>query len=57
MSPKDPLLEPFHYLCQLPGKEIRTLLIKAFDRWLQVPKEKLDLIIQIIGMLHHASLL
>jgi geranylgeranyl diphosphate synthase type 3 len=57
LSPHDPLLEPYVYLCQHPGKEIRTLLIKAFDRWLGVPKEKLELITQVIEMLHNSSLL
>ncbi|KAJ3289729.1 Geranylgeranyl pyrophosphate synthase [Rhizoclosmatium sp. JEL0117] len=51
------LLEPFVYLTQQRGKEIRTKLIKAFDAWLKVPEDKLKLISEIIEMLHTASLL
>jgi geranylgeranyl diphosphate synthase type 3 len=51
------LLEPFHYLCSQPGKEIRTKLVEAFDHWLQVDSTELDIIKRSIEMLHNASLL
>ncbi|KAL1919268.1 uncharacterized protein VTP21DRAFT_1960 [Calcarisporiella thermophila] len=51
------LLEPFHYLCKNPGKEIRTTLIDAFDQWLQVPKQELGVITNVVEMLHNCSLL
>ncbi|KAI8610655.1 quemao protein [Chytriomyces sp. MP71] len=51
------LLEPYLYLTQNRGKEIRTKLINAFDLWLKVPSDKLRLIAEIIEMLHTASLL
>ncbi|TPX72446.1 hypothetical protein CcCBS67573_g05878 [Chytriomyces confervae] len=51
------LLEPFLYLTQARGKEIRTKLVNAFDAWLKVPADKLKLISEIIEMLHTASLL
>lgn len=51
------LLEPYTYITQVPGKEIRTLLIDAFNVWLKVPDEKLDVIKEATKMLHNASLL
>ncbi|KAI7896688.1 geranylgeranyl pyrophosphate synthase [Mucor mucedo] len=54
---EDILLEPFHYLCSNPGKDVRAKMIEAFDAWLQVPKEDLIVITRVIEMLHSASLL
>jgi len=51
------LLEPFTYLLQHPGKEIRSKLIDAFDIWLNVPKVELKIIKDVIEMLHTSSLL
>lgn len=51
------VLAPYDYLRQHPGKDIRSLLIHAFDGWLNIPKSSLDVIKEIIGMLHTASLL
>ncbi|KAI9331158.1 geranylgeranyl pyrophosphate synthase-like protein [Obelidium mucronatum] len=51
------LLEPFVYLTQARGKEIRSKLVHAFDLWLKVPQDKLNVISEIIEMLHTASLL
>ncbi|KAI8882275.1 geranylgeranyl pyrophosphate synthase, partial [Backusella circina FSU 941] len=51
------LLEPFHYLCSNPGKDVRSKLIDAFDAWLNVPKDQLAVITRVIEMLHSASLL
>ncbi|KAI9353061.1 geranylgeranyl pyrophosphate synthase [Zopfochytrium polystomum] len=51
------LLEPYHYLTQQGGKEIRTKLILAFDKWLHVPQGKLAAITEIVKMLHTASLI
>jgi len=51
------LLEPFNYLIQHPGKEIRSKLIDAFDIWLNVPKVELKIIKDVIEMLHTSSLL
>ncbi|KAI1360210.1 isoprenoid synthase domain-containing protein [Xylaria arbuscula] len=48
---------PFDYLLQQPGKDIRTKLISAFNVWLDVPKETLDIISKVVAMLHTASLL
>lgn len=51
------ILGPYLYLCEHPGKEIRSKLIDAFDHWLRVPGEKLSIIRRVIEMLHTASLL
>ena len=51
------LLEPYNYLRQHPGKEVRSKLILAFESWLPLDLQKRDTIIQIIEMLHTASLM
>ncbi|OBZ85510.1 Geranylgeranyl pyrophosphate synthase [Choanephora cucurbitarum] len=54
---EDILLEPYNYLISHPGKEIRTKLISAFNSWLDVPKDAVDVINKVVGMLHNASLM
>lgn len=51
------LLGPFEYLYGHPGKDIRSQLIAAFNKWLAVPPERLEVITRVVGMLHTASLL
>jgi len=51
------LMSPYKYICQIPGKQIRTKLSAAFNHWLQIPKEKLTIISEVIQMLHNASLM
>ncbi|KAI4181536.1 MAG: hypothetical protein L6R41_006569 [Letrouitia leprolyta] len=51
------LLGPFDYMMNHPGKDIRRHLIAAFNAWLQVPPDSLEIITKVIGMLHTASLL
>lgn len=51
------LLGPYEYLDAHPGKDIRSQLIAAFNEWLEVPPESLEVITKVIGMLHTASLL
>ena len=51
------LLGPFEYLYDHPGKDIRKVLITAFNAWLEVPEESLNIITKVVGMLHTASLL
>ncbi|KAK1589710.1 polyprenyl synthetase [Colletotrichum navitas] len=48
---------PFDYLSALPGKDFRSQLIQAFNVWLEVPQESIDVITNVVGMLHTASLL
>ncbi|XP_076317982.1 terpene synthase-like [Tachypleus tridentatus] len=51
------LLQPFNYILQVPGKQIRSKLTKAFNHWLNVPLEKCQVISEVVQMLHNASLL
>ncbi|KAI9750002.1 MAG: hypothetical protein M4579_006644 [Chaenotheca gracillima] len=51
------LFGPYDYMINHPGKEIRTQLIGAFNKWLKVPPESLTVITKVIGMLHTSSLL
>lgn len=55
--PNDKLLEPYNYLRQIPGKDVRGHLIDAFNVWLQIPADKVAAIKKIIDALHTASLL
>lgn len=56
-SMEDTLLAPFEYLSQVPGKEIRTVMINAFNQWLQLDKGKLAAISNVVRKLHTASLM
>ncbi|KAJ5880891.1 Phyllocladan-16-alpha-ol synthase [Penicillium subrubescens] len=51
------VLGPFDYLESLPGKNMRSKFIQAFNTWLQVPQEHLEVVERVITMLHNASLL
>ncbi|KAM7358911.1 geranylgeranyl pyrophosphate synthase quemao [Cochliomyia hominivorax] len=51
------LLQPFAYIQQIPGKQFRSQLSVAFNYWLHIPDEKLQLIGEIVQMLHNSSLL
>ncbi|KAI9597218.1 isoprenoid synthase domain-containing protein [Syncephalis fuscata] len=51
------LLEPYNYLLQNPGKEIRSKMIEAFNQWLNVPEAQLTVITRVVEMLHTSSLL
>ena len=51
------LLEPFNHINSVPGKDIRGTMIAAFNKWLQVPGEKLETISRVVSMLHTASLM
>ncbi|KAI4937472.1 uncharacterized protein J4E92_002203 [Alternaria infectoria] len=51
------LLGPYDYLYGHPGKDIRSQCIAAFNLWLKVPPERLEIITKVVGMLHTASLL
>mmetsp|Transcript_25871 Transcript_25871/g.30614 ORF Transcript_25871/g.30614 Transcript_25871/m.30614 type:complete len:329 (+) Transcript_25871:72-1058(+) len=56
-SPDESLLEAFRYINQIPGKDIRGKLIDSFQKWLDIPEEKILVIKEIITELHNASLL
>lgn len=48
---------PYDYLVQQPGKDIRRQFIEAFNLWLKVPEDSLQVITKVVVMLHTASLL
>lgn len=51
------VLEPYRYLDEHPGKEIRSRLIDAFQIWLQLPHDALHRVTEVVRRLHTASLL
>ncbi|KAI0906513.1 isoprenoid synthase domain-containing protein [Ustulina deusta] len=51
------ILSPYDYIASEPGKEFRTLLLNAFNTWLEVPQENLAIITKVVRMLHTSSLL
>lgn len=52
------LLEPFHYINSVPGKDVRGTLIDCFQFWFKVDDPHvLGAIKDIVGDLHNASLL
>ncbi len=51
------MLDPFIYLSQIPGKDIRGRLVDCFQIWLQIPTDKVVIVKEIVGGLHNASLL
>ncbi|BGP21610.1 geranylgeranyl diphosphate synthase, type III [Rhodotorula toruloides] len=51
------LTEPYTYLASIPGKEVRSALIAAFNQWMGVADADLEIVKKVVGMLHTASLL
>ncbi|THV07129.1 farnesyltranstransferase [Dendrothele bispora CBS 962.96] len=51
------ITEPLLYVLNLPGKDMRGRLIDAFNHWLNVPPGALEMISNIVTVLHNASLL
>ncbi|KAK2717722.1 terpene synthase-like isoform X1 [Artemia franciscana] len=51
------LLQPFHHICQIPGKKVRAKLTVSFNNWLKIPEDNVKAISEIIQLLHNASLL
>lgn len=51
------LLEPIKYILQIPGKQIRAKLAKAFNYWLKISETQLQTIDEIVNMLHNSSLM
>ncbi|KAK4069633.1 hypothetical protein Purlil1_13681 [Purpureocillium lilacinum] len=56
-SSKTVVTGPFNYTQNLPGKNLRGQMINAFNAWLNVPPESLDVIAKVVTTLHTASLL
>ncbi|ELU17014.1 hypothetical protein CAPTEDRAFT_118458 [Capitella teleta] len=57
LFPLQILMEPYSYILQIPGKQVRMKLATAFNYWLQIPDDKLQVIMEVTQMLHNASLL
>jgi geranylgeranyl diphosphate synthase type 3 len=51
------IMEPYAYILELPGKNVRGKLIEAFQLWLKAPPEAEETIQTIVDELHNASLL
>ncbi|XP_011876891.1 PREDICTED: geranylgeranyl pyrophosphate synthase-like [Vollenhovia emeryi] len=51
------LLEPVRYILQVPGKQVRTNLIKAFNYWLRIPDDKLQTIDNVTTMIHTSTVM
>ncbi|GAA6031897.1 hypothetical protein JCM8097_003325 [Rhodosporidiobolus ruineniae] len=51
------LVEPYAYLASIPGKEVRSALIAAFNTWMRCADDDLEIVKKVVGMLHTASLL
>mmetsp|Transcript_55396 Transcript_55396/g.96690 ORF Transcript_55396/g.96690 Transcript_55396/m.96690 type:complete len:334 (+) Transcript_55396:128-1129(+) len=51
------VLASWHYIMRFPGKDVRGLLIDAFQLWFKCEPAKVDSVKSIIANLHNASLL
>ncbi|KAG1785956.1 isoprenoid synthase domain-containing protein, partial [Suillus plorans] len=51
------LLEPYTYITANTGKKTTEKLVQAFNLWLNVPKDKLAVIIRVVSLFHNAGLL
>lgn len=54
---EEQLRAPFEYIRKLPGKHIRSRLAEAFNQWLCIDEKILTKIMNIVEMLHNASLM
>ena len=50
------LLAPYTYIVSIPGKDLRTQLLRAFNAWYNLPDHTFNVISEVVGMLHNASL-
>ncbi|KAF3231420.1 hypothetical protein TWF192_003622 [Orbilia oligospora] len=50
-------LKPYDYIKSMPSKGIRNVAIDALDIWYMVPQRSLEIVKNIIGMLHTSSLI
>lgn len=51
------VLSPWHYIMRQPGKDVRGLLIDAFQIFFKCDADKVDAVKSIVANLHNASLL
>ncbi|KAF3908575.1 hypothetical protein ABW21_db0208578 [Orbilia brochopaga] len=55
--PDEIVLDPFQYIKSLPSKKIRNYAIDALDIWYRAPQSSVDTIINVVDILHSASLM
>ena len=53
----DALLEPYNYIDDVKGKDIRGKLIDAFQFWIRAPPAHVARVKEIVAILHNSSLL
>ncbi|KAI4092168.1 MAG: hypothetical protein LQ344_003651 [Seirophora lacunosa] len=53
----DVVLAPYEYVTSMPSKKVREVVIDGLNRWLGLPEKSLDLIRNIVVMLHTAALM
>ncbi|KAL8931152.1 MAG: hypothetical protein Q9208_000256 [Pyrenodesmia sp. 3 TL-2023] len=53
----DVVLAPYEYVISMPCKKVREILIDGLNKWLRLPEKSLDLIRNIVVMLHTAALM
>ncbi|KAH8803528.1 geranylgeranyl pyrophosphate synthase [Xylogone sp. PMI_703] len=51
------IVAPSQYICGMPSKGVRSTLIDGLDTWFQVPSESLEVVEEVVNLLHNASLL
>ncbi|KAJ2931076.1 hypothetical protein H1R20_g5981, partial [Candolleomyces eurysporus] len=51
------LLQAYDYIIGIPGKDLRTQLLRAFNVWYGLPDDTFNIISECVAMLHNASLL
>jgi geranylgeranyl diphosphate synthase type 3 len=56
-TPPNHVLEPYEYLVRNPGKDFRSHLVAAFEKWIPIAPGKSEIVKEVIAMLHTASLL
>jgi len=56
-EPPKELTEPYRYISQSQGKGVRKIMMDAFNGWLQISTEQVDVVAKLISILHNASLM
>ena len=51
------ILQPFAHLTQVPGKQSVSSIPYAYNYWLKVPADKLNVLKEIDYIIHHSGLL
>ena len=51
------LFQPLSYLTSVPGNGFRQKFAMALNHWLNIPRDTLNKIMEIVDLLHNSSLL